>query len=499
MYQTPILFLIFNRPELTKQVFEKIREVQPSSLYVAADGPRPHKSEDIDLCAQARKIVQDGIDWPCEVKYLFREKNLGCGLAISGGISWFFEHVESGVILEDDCLPNSSFFHFCEEMLIKYSGVENVGAISGTNFFNSISSASSYAFSYYGGNWGWATWRRAWKYFDLNVLQKNNSHKNDLNFLEKNFRNKHQVLGLKNLFGSVISNQKLACSTWDFQWFFIRLKFELLTIVPAVNLITNIGLNAGTHFESDLDSQINTKFCVETKDLSLNLIHPTRIRVDYDLDDRFGVFYNWITISKEPCPTDDQHLYLKFQQAIEYIIYKYLIFKYKILSSKSVKQTGEAFCMQPLLVEGYGSLVFDTGVCIGTRYSPEYYSSYSYINIRNNGLVKLGEGVWTNNKLSIICNGGEICVGKNTLIGFNVSILNSDFHHLSYLRRKDNCENYENIYIRDNVFIGNNVQILKGVTIGENSIISAGSIVRNNIPKNSIFCEGKLIPIHVNI
>ena len=496
MYQTPILFLIFNRPELTRQVFEKIRELQPSSLYVAGDGPRPHKPEDIDLCAQARKIVQEGIDWPCEVKYLLRDENLGCGLAISGAISWFFDQVEKGIILEDDCLPSSSFFSFCEEMLIKYSDCEDIGAISGTNFFNSISSSSSYTFSFYGGNWGWATWKRAWQHFDLDILNKHKYQNIDFTFLERIFQNNQQVLGLKNLFKNVISNYELACSTWDFQWFFIRLKNELLTIVPSINLITNIGLGGGAHFNSKTNLSEISKFFVASLCFQKSLVHPNKIDVDHDLDDRFGCFYNWI----EKEESSSKEIPLSFLQKIVFsVLTDFRKIIYNVISSKSITIIGKPTCIQATLFEGNGEVSFGENVFLGTRQSPDLFSSYSYINIRNNGCVKLCDRVWTNNKLSILCNGGEIYIGKDTLIGYNVCIMNSDFHHLSYLRRKEICKTYKNIHIGDNVFIGNNVQILKGINIGNNSIVSAGSIVHNNIPENSIFSGNKIKPIHVNI
>jgi acetyltransferase-like isoleucine patch superfamily enzyme len=456
-----------------------------------------HKSEDIDLCAQTRQIVQEGIDWPCKVKYLFRNENLGCGLAVSGAIDWFFEHVECGIILEDDCLPGSSFFSFCEEMLIKYADVENIGAVSGTNFFNSISGADSYAFSKYGGVWGWATWKRAWIHFDLKILNKQDFQDIDFNFISKSFQNENQVTGLKKLFESVVNNRELVNSTWDFQWFFIRLKNNLLSIVPAVNLINNIGLKGGAHFKTDQDYNEYSPFDVKALTLPEQLVHPKKIDVDHDLDDRFGDLYSWTKHNNKNNYNNSQKKYFAKGIFVSTII-KLRNVKYKLLSSRSISVHGKPTCIQPLLLEGNGEVIFENGVFIGTRESPDFFSSYAYVNIRNNGLVKFGHGVWTNNKLAIISNGGEITIGRDTLIGYNVCIINSDFHHLSYLRRKEVYKNFKNIYIGDNVFIGNNVQILKGSIIGNNSIIGAGSIVLGNIPENSIFCGGKLKQIHIN-
>ena len=137
MFNTPILFLIFNRPDLTKQVFDKIREIKPLHLFIAADGPRGDKYEDQELCRKTKEIVSL-IDWECEIKTLFRDENLGCGRAVSEAISWFFEHVEEGIILEDDCLPSSTFFNYCEILLEKYRWDNNIMHIGGTNFQNGI-------------------------------------------------------------------------------------------------------------------------------------------------------------------------------------------------------------------------------------------------------------------------------------------------------------------------------------------------------------------------
>ena len=133
MYQTPILFVIFNRPDTTKRVFESIRKIRPAKFYIAADGPRPTKEGESKLCEETRNITED-IDWPCEVHRKYSEQNLGCKKGVSSAITWFFDNVEEGVILEDDCLPDPSFFSFCEELLSKYRNTDKVKMISGDNF-----------------------------------------------------------------------------------------------------------------------------------------------------------------------------------------------------------------------------------------------------------------------------------------------------------------------------------------------------------------------------
>jgi len=235
-FNTPILFLIFNRPETTKKVFEQIKLVKPKQLFVAADGPRNSILDDEDKCVATRSIINE-IDWPCQVKTLFRSKNLGCRLAVSTALDWFFSQVEEGIILEDDCLPHSDFFKFCELMLKKYRDDVQVMHISGDNFTSqSLLKQSSYFVSKIPNIWGWATWRRAWQLYDgqLQTWQ---------NFLDQE--------KIKNIFKSRIQQaiwlEVLAKSargqenSWDWQWTYAVFDHNGLCLNPAVNLVSNIG------------------------------------------------------------------------------------------------------------------------------------------------------------------------------------------------------------------------------------------------------------------
>ena len=237
MFNTPILFLIFNRPEVTYKVFQEIKNQKPKFLFIAADGPRNKVDADIRKCKETREIVLEGIDWDCEVKTLFRKKNLGCGKAVSSAINWFFENVEQGIILEDDCLPNPSFFNFCEELLHKYKDEEQIYTISGDNFQNGISRGDgSYYFSHYGFVWGWATWRRAWKNYDYNLKNLENFKKNNL--INRVDKRKNFKTYWYNIFEKVSQNK---IDTWDYQWLFTIWYKNGIAAVPNVNLITNIG------------------------------------------------------------------------------------------------------------------------------------------------------------------------------------------------------------------------------------------------------------------
>ncbi|EKE21540.1 MAG: Protein containing nucleotide-diphospho-sugar transferase protein, partial [uncultured bacterium] len=175
MFIKPILFIIFNRPDTTLSVFEAIRQIKPARLYVAADGPRSERSGEDVVCAETRRIAM-GVDWPCELKTRFLDKNVGCHTAVPAAVSWFFENEEEGIILEDDCSPDLSFFTFCETLLERYRDDEEVMMISGDNFQPSefkTRNDSSYYFSGIANIWGWATWRRAWakNYGDFKLME----------------------------------------------------------------------------------------------------------------------------------------------------------------------------------------------------------------------------------------------------------------------------------------------------------------------------------------
>ena len=168
--KTPILFLIFNRLDTTRRVFEEIRKQKPRQLFVASDGPRVNKDGEREIVEKTRKLVLDNIDWECEVKTLFRGENLGCKIAVSSAIDWFFENIEEGIILEDDCLPAQSFFGYCEELLEKFREDGRISVISGDNFqFGWRNTSDSYYFSKNCHIWGWATWRRAWERYDVEM------------------------------------------------------------------------------------------------------------------------------------------------------------------------------------------------------------------------------------------------------------------------------------------------------------------------------------------
>lgn len=277
-YSTPILFLIFNRPDTTRIVFDRIRQVRPSRLYVAADAPREGREREKLLCAEAREIVSS-VDWPCEVKYLFREKNLGCKRAISSAISWFFEQEEYGVILEDDCLPDLSFFPFCEELLLRYKDDERIGHIGGNCFLPGVvRDGFSYDFCSVTHIWGWATWRRVWQQVDVDFpfWEEYKERRSSL------FCNKWEEIYFSSFIPDALHHRQ-GLNPWGvFYYFSLRLQHQL-SIYPSVNLVTNIGLGDpnATH-----TTKKTNKLLVHSESMGFPLKHPTFVMDNQELNDK---------------------------------------------------------------------------------------------------------------------------------------------------------------------------------------------------------------------
>jgi len=272
---TPVLFLIYNRPEYTNKVFEAIRKAKPRKLFIHADGPKKGNVDDIKLCIETRNILNQ-IDWKCEVKTLFRDENLGCKLGMSGGISWFFEEIEEGIILEDDCLPTQSFFRYCEILLNKYREKKEIMMISGSNPSVFVDIDTDYFFSHFYHIWGWATWRRSWKKFDIEISTWPKFRDSD--FLEKKFpTNVTNRIFLKQMFDQIYSKP---ASVWGVQWTYACLTNNGFAILPAQNMISNIGF-VGTHKMND------KQLALETKEIEVDTLrHPNKVEADSIIDDR---------------------------------------------------------------------------------------------------------------------------------------------------------------------------------------------------------------------
>jgi len=240
---TPIAFIIFNRPDTTARVFEAIAKARPRKLLVIADGARPHRAGEAERCAQTRAVV-DRVDWDCEVLTQYSDTNLGCKVRVSSGLDWVFEQVPEAIILEDDCLPDPSFFQFCQEMLERYRDDPRIGMISGDNFQSGQRRGSaSYYFSRYPHIWGWATWRRAWQHYDVSAARW--PELRERGGLEALIPTAQERAFWAGCFEGVFDAR---IDTWDYQWILTLWAQGMLSVLPAVNLISNIGFGAGaTH------------------------------------------------------------------------------------------------------------------------------------------------------------------------------------------------------------------------------------------------------------
>jgi hypothetical protein len=270
-----ILFLIFNRPELQKKSFDEIRKARPEKIFIAADGPRPGRKEEKENCKRAREIV-DTVDWPCQTFTLFRDENLGCQRAVGEAITWFFRHVERGVILEDDCIASRSFFKLADELLEYYESDTRVWNICGGNYQDGIVRGSgSYYFSRYFHCWGWATWRRCWTHYDGDLMLWRLAK--ETGFLENVFRDDDERLSWGRIFNNLTS-QETQIDSWAYRWACTTMLNGGLSILPNSNLVTNEGFGGdGTHC-------LGESFDPGMQKLSFPIKHPDFVLSDTDAD-----------------------------------------------------------------------------------------------------------------------------------------------------------------------------------------------------------------------
>ena len=268
--KSPVLFIIFKRPDTTQKVIERIREVRPPRLYIAADGPRPDRQGEAELCNTTRNVVEV-IDWPCEVHRLYQNKNLGCGEGVSSAITWFFENEEEGIILEDDILPHQDFFHFCDDMLERYRDNTTIKCVCGSNaFFEDINYPYSYYFSHYMMVWGWATWRRTWKEYDRSL--KSISKSTFLQEIKALPIKKGSKVKAIEIYNTMTSDNPI--DTWDYQLLFSIWHHKGLNIIPINNLCKNIGFG---HIDAAHTTVASSKINLHKVKSCYPLEHPDHI------------------------------------------------------------------------------------------------------------------------------------------------------------------------------------------------------------------------------
>ena len=271
MLTTPVLFIVYKRPDTTTKVFNAIKAARPAKLFVAADGPK--NADEEERCRLVRDIATQ-VDWPCELHTLFHNRNVGVARGGFEATTWFFDNVEQGIILEDDCLPDISFFEFCEILLNKYADDHSIFAISGTNLLNEgwLSNKQSYHFGH-GGVWGWATWRRAWQLYDFDMpdwKDKTNQKKirkamGNTNWFDIYYKDLYQWAYDKEI------------GAWDLQWLHCIFNNGGRMINPSVNLVKNIGFGPEASNTVGADSPYAT---LELKQMTFPLKGPKKIKID---------------------------------------------------------------------------------------------------------------------------------------------------------------------------------------------------------------------------
>jgi hypothetical protein len=249
---TPVVFFLFRRPDTTRKVFSAIQNAKPSTLFLISDGPRQGIDKERDLCEESRRVV-DTIDWPCKVTRIYSETNLGLRDRILTGLDAVFETVDQAIILEDDCLPTESFFSFCHQLLDRYKSASEVAIISGFNFAPNNKSDNDYFFSKHTGIWGWATWAHVWRSF-RQAPQVETWSMEEFNAVRHTFTDRARFSEFVRL-----AQKGATLNTWDISLAMWVRQNNMLTVVPRINMISNIGFgHEATHtkFEAfDLEAQ----------------------------------------------------------------------------------------------------------------------------------------------------------------------------------------------------------------------------------------------------
>jgi len=307
----PVIFIVFNRPDVTARVFARIRAARPATLYVICDGPRAHRPDDAPKVAAVRALIENGVDWPCEVIRDYSESNLGCRNRVASGLNNAFNRLECAIILEDDCLPDPSFFPFCADMLEKYRDDSQVFHIAGTNFAPQDSTGSrkqggsSYRFSSHPCIWGWATWRRAWKLYDFEMA----SWHERMSTLRSSFASSWEAQYWISTFAQA-REDFVKINTWDFSWQFTVRSLNGLCVMPKANLVENLGIGLdSTHTGADA-----AHLFIPATSLAFPLKHPTTRLIDLYADEKITRVYCQKTGFREALRSRLRTIYAAFKK-----------------------------------------------------------------------------------------------------------------------------------------------------------------------------------------
>lgn len=264
---TPVVLVIYKRSVNFASIINSVKQVAPKKIYIIADGP---KQGDKEKCIQTRVELEKLIDWPCEIHKNYSDTNMGLKKRFSTGIKWVFEQEDRAIFIEDDCIPDQSFFQFCDELLEKYKDDARVVTISGDNFqFGKLKIDESYYFSRYPHVWGWATWKRAWDKYDPDLSDWPRSSR--IGWLKKVLTSTVSSINWSYIFDMMYQNK---INTWDYQLTYMSLKNRGLNIIPSINLVTNHGYDdVATHTKRKSKVMDMT-----TSEMKFPLVHPTVLR-----------------------------------------------------------------------------------------------------------------------------------------------------------------------------------------------------------------------------
>jgi hypothetical protein len=291
-FACPLLLIAYRRPHCIRQVIAAIRPLQPTCLYVACDGAPSDNEAEQAMVAATRQVIEEDIDWPCQIHRLYSDVNQGCSVGPVNAISWFYEHVEEGIVLEDDCVPHVDFLPYCAYLLDRYRQDSRVWCISGSNFQQGAWRAEgSYYFSRYPHGWGWASWRRCWQHFDARLEQWPTLR--DSGLLETIFEDSLE----RSFWAETWQNtyaQYPGITWWDYQWTFACLVNGGLTALPNRNLVTNVGF--GPDATHTLTMRIDTN--IDHTGI-LPMRHPSFVLRDACADRvTFDYAYNGVALRK---------------------------------------------------------------------------------------------------------------------------------------------------------------------------------------------------------
>ncbi len=276
--EVPVVLFLFNRPAETERLLKQIALVRPTNLLVVCDGPRTNHPTDSSRCAEVKSLIERGITWPTTLITNYADKNLGCKVRVASGIDWIFENFDRAIILEDDCIPDPTFFQYCEALLEYYKDHQDMGMISGDNFLPSgLSVDHSYYFSRYTHIWGWATWKRAWKQYDIGMTSWPTLR--DSGWLESLFSHPLEAQYWKETFERTYNG---TVNTWDYQWLFASWVAGLLTILPKRNLVSNIGFGPSATHTEGFDPNAHALACLP---MGFPLVHPPTKERNVAFDD----------------------------------------------------------------------------------------------------------------------------------------------------------------------------------------------------------------------